>query len=409
MVKWITSFSFLFAFNFLTAQTTVGLTAYFSFNDCTADESTGNNSILGVISGSPTCECGVNGQALRFNGSSDYVVVGGSVNGEFDTEDFTVSFFFKPLGGAGVRTLMAKTGADCSDQNVFAIRYDAGTKLLNIQLIENSSKNGSITRVPVPTENCWTHLVVVRRSNRTILYLNGEYVTEASTTNRVNVRNDGNLTIAQSYCPNTDRNFEGLLDEIRIYNRALREEEIAELYLPIDKILTEDTRIFLGESVNVEISNTCVSQFSWAPVVGVDDIKEPEATLTPSETTTYTLSFLESGCVATDTIRIVVIDPTTLSCEKLFLPKAFTPNGDNLNERYGISNPEVFSFGSGELISFEIFDRWGSLIFYTEDAREKGDGTFKSKLVNPGVLLYKVRYKCNGEEKTEAGSLTLLK
>ncbi|MBO6518362.1 MAG: gliding motility-associated C-terminal domain-containing protein, partial [Bacteroidia bacterium] len=111
------------------------------------------------------------------------------------------------------------------------------------------------------------------------------------------------------------------------------------------------------------------------------------------------------ACSIVDSIRINVIDPDDLSCEEVFLPKAFTPNDDGLNDTYGISNP----FAIQELISFEIFDRWGGRVFYTENPQDAWDGYFKGVPVNPGIMLYKVNYICEGEEKISTGSVTILR
>ncbi len=397
----------------LNGQTEVGLVTYLAFDDCTADESRGDPSIISVINGQPTCECGVKGRALRLNGLNDHIFIAGPVNGEFDTEDFTVSFYFKALGNSGVQTIFSKSGEDCSSQSNFAVRYDPNpnARNLNVQMVENSNKSASISKFKTPIQNCWNHVVVVRRNTKTILYLNGELATEVGASSRVNIRNDGILTIGKSYCTATDRFFNGLIDELRVYSRALSNDEIAELYIAPDRILTNDSRLFRGEGLGVDIGQTCSSSFLWTPSDGVSDDTDPNATLSPTETTTYTLFFEgdDGICNASDTIRILVIDPSTLGCEQVFMPSAFTPNDDNLNDFYGISNPEIFAFGGADLEAFEIYDRWGNLVFQTAEARDTWNGFYRNEPVNPGVMLYKVRYTCAGEEKVEVGSLTIIR
>ena len=98
----------------LNGQTDVGLVAYFAFDDCTADESRGDPTTISVINGQPTCECGVKGRALRLNGLNDHIFFAGSLNGEFDTEDFSVSFYFKALGTSGVQTILHKSADSVS-------------------------------------------------------------------------------------------------------------------------------------------------------------------------------------------------------------------------------------------------------------------------------------------------------
>lgn len=89
---------------------------------------------------------------------------------------------------------------------------------------------------------------------------------------------------------------------------------------------------------------------------------------------------------------------------QVFVPNAFTPNGDGRNEIYRISNPFAI-----DLISFEIYDRWGSRVFATENALDGWDGNFKGQQMNPGVLLYRIRFRCDGQEEIAFGSFTLIR
>jgi len=362
MINRILTLIFLCSVSFLQAQVDQGLVTYISFDDCTADESRGNPSIIGVMNLQDTiCGCGVKGRALKLNGQGDHVFIAGAVNSEFDRDDFTISFYFKPVANnsGGVQTLLYKSGEDCSTQSNFAVRYDPRAGFLNVQFVENSNKSASINSFR-------------------------------------DVRNDGVLTLGESYCSATDRYFSGFLDELRIYNRALSKDEVGQLYFAPDKILTQDTRVFLGESFNVNIANTCASDFLWTPTIGVDDSTAFDSDITPEApgSFTYQLDFKDSDCTAFDTVRVIVIDPNSLDCEQVFMPSAFTPNSDGTNDVYGISNPEIFVFGDAELSGFEIFDRWGNLVFQTVDPRETWDGFYKGQAVNPGVMLFKVRYSC---------------
>lgn len=409
MTKWFFTILFFFTLTFSFAQTQVGLEAYYSFDGCTADETSGAPSVLGVINGEPTCECGVSGRALRLDGIDDHLLFIGPFNGDFDTRDFSISFYFKPLSSTGTQTILKKAAPDCPSQSYFAIRYESNSRRLNVEFVENSNKIASISGFPLLPGNCWQHITLVRRNTRTILYVNGELAAEVGASSRVNVQNTGTLSVGDSNCSATDRFFNGLIDELRIYNRALSNNEIEELYLAPDKILTQDLRVFLGEEFSVNIGNTCATDFKWVPEDGVLDVTDPNSPIAPTEAMTYTLEFQTAECTAFDTIRVIVIDPNELGCEQVFIPSAFTPNDDNINDTYGMSNPEIFTFGGAELLSFDIFDRWGNLVFQTDRPDENWDGFYRNQPVNPGVFLYKIRYTCEGEELIQAGSLTIIR
>ncbi|CAN5387627.1 hypothetical protein BH09BAC5_BH09BAC5_20590 [soil metagenome] len=88
------------------------------------------------------------------------------------------------------------------------------------------------------------------------------------------------------------------------------------------------------------------------------------------------------GCVDDTTIEII-IEPDF----SFFIPNAFTPNGDGINEGffgqgYGITKYEIW-----------IFDRWGNLIFTTKDINEAWDGSVQGRggdLVQQDVYVWKV-------------------
>lgn len=92
----------------------------------------------------------------------------------------------------------------------------------------------------------------------------------------------------------------------------------------------------------------------------------------------------------------------------IHIPNAFTPNGDGLNDTFG---------GLGEGLTeynLQIFNRWGNLIFESNDMKNQWDGNYNNKLAPIGVYVYKINAKgpsANGRSKNlinEAGSVTLV-
>lgn len=393
----------------LLAQINVGLVAHYPFDTSFVDI-TGTSANTGDPQGNPSFVCGISGNALLLDGVDDQVEFIGPVNNEFDTEDFSVSFYFKSTGLDGIQYLLSKRSPDCAVKNIFYIRYVPATNTVNCFLSEDD--DNSISLVQKLDENaCWHHLALVRQGIKVKLYLNGVFDQELGSSFRLDVLNAGNLIVGGSNCKSqNETNFDGIIDDLRFYNRALDNEEIADLYFAPDQIASRDTLIFLGNSVDLNLSPTCATGFNWSTEQDESfNSILAEPTITPSQAGEFFFKVEMSddltNCVATDEIRVNVIDPNDLDCSIAFVPKAFTPNGDGLNDNYGISNP----FAIQELISFEIFDRWGGLIFTTDDPFQKWDGTFEGQEVNPGVLLYKINYICQGEEKLLAGSLTILR
>ena len=87
---------------------------------------------------------------------------------------------------------------------------------------------------------------------------------------------------------------------------------------------------------------------------------------------------------------IVCID----SCNFYEIPNVFTPNGDNINDRLIAKTTGLVT-----KINFKLFNRNGLLIFQTEDPRINWDGTYKGKIVSPGVYFY----QCDVSENRISG------
>jgi len=406
-MKYILSFFVLFFVTGSIAQTIEDIVAHYSFDDCTANENTGNGP-NGISLGSPECVCGAFGEAFKLNGDSAHILFLGILDDYFEKDNFTLSFFFNPSNTPGTQTILSKK-EDCNDINAFAVRYTPQAQILTIELSENSSKR-SILSTKIDAGKCWQHVTIVRSEATSKLYLNGTLRDDDTVISRIDLTNNASLAIAHGPCVGvTDFRFGGVIDELRIYDRALNEEEVLGLYAPIqpDNIVTNDTTIFIGNDLQIVTSSSCADEYSWTPDIEMDDSTSPNPIISPTSSRVYHLTFTDNilGCASEDSIRLIVLDPNELDCTKVFLPKAFTPNNDGLNDTYGISNPYAIT----DLISFEIFDRWGGMVFTATNPMDRWDGTSKGQALNPGVLLYKVRYRCNGEELIDAGSLTILK
>ncbi len=415
-------FFFVLASAFLTAQTNEGLVALYNFDNdtCYASDALGNSANDGIFLGTsllPTCEsCGVLGKGVAFNGVNDNFVIGSAAILDILTsQDFTLSFYFKSVPNLNPTSKLdiLSRRENCSSANAFAVEYSPATNYLEVLFQESNTSTGGVS-AHLSDNSCWHHIVVVREGTTTYLYENGLELDKRVASERIDIQSNEPLYIGKNSCDQTNSPFEGYFDEFRIYDRALSAKEVRGLYYAPDRIVNggyfdnvKSETIYLGNSLDISINRNCdnITTYQWYPTDGVSDPSAAEPTLSPTETTTYHVNIGDSYCTAKDELRVTVIDPSALDCEDIYLPSAFTPNDDSLNDTYGFS----LSIAIEELLSFEIFDRWGSRVFFTKNPADKWDGTFKGKELNPGVYLYKVHYKCNGEDKIKAGSVTLIR
>ena len=392
-----------------------GIFMSFNFQECPQDKSLEEelNNVIGIFEGGimPDCICGVVNNAIRFDGGNDYLEFSGAFDDKFDTRDFSLSFYVRPQPAVGEQEVFSKRNL-CNPENSFSVTYQSNTNEIKATLRE-SQEEFAVIRGEIPVTACWTHVVIVRDGDGQYLYIDGELAQERASS-RIDISNGGPFIvsgIAKSVCPGLVP-FAGGLDEIRLYRKALTEQEIDQLNLRPERILSPNTiTIIKGESVQVDANISCSNQFVWTPSAGVSDVTGLEPELTPEETTTYRLRMeLPGVCAVTDTIQVIVIDPDDFDCGQVFLPEAFTPNGDGLNETFGLSNPFVFDGANAEnFISLEVFDRWGGRVFFSQDPFARWDATFNTEPVNPGVFVYRLIYTCQGEEFVRVGNVSVIR
>ncbi len=403
--------SFLFFILFListgkaSAQIPVSqLVAWFPFDSVQIFDASGNGS-TGNAFGSPLLECGVEGYSVRFDGQDDALLFIGPVNELFNQNDFTVSFYYKPINTPGTQLILAKQNySQCNAKPSFWVRYSFSSNSISSG-IQDQTLSATVSG-KLDTDKCWQLITLVRDKTAYSIYINGKLKDRVVTSEIIKLKDDDALMhVGEPVCP-TDRWMRGFLDDLRFYTRPLNLTEIGSLDLKVDQLVNADTIIFLGDEVQAVPTNTCATSFEWSPASGVSDPTIIAPTIKPDMSGTYTLSFKDQFCVASDTFYIKVIDPNTLDCSTIFIPNAFTPgHTSGRNDRFGISNP----FAVSEFLSFEVYDRWGGRIFNGTSSFDQWDGTFNGQPVNAGNYLYKFRYKCEGEERVKAGTVIVIR
>jgi gliding motility-associated-like protein len=155
------------------------------------------------------------------------------------------------------------------------------------------------------------------------------------------------------------------------------------------------------------VLNGPITQWLWTPSTGLscNDCALPIANI-KKDISYQVLATTAYGCSATDTINIKTF------CEKaqVFIPNAFTPNGDGHNDIL-----MVRASGIAMVKSFRIFNRWGEVVFekancVPNDPQYGWDGRVKGVVGGPDVFVYTAEVICeNGSTYTYKGNVTILK
>lgn len=395
-------FSFIASFSSIYGQPTDGLVAYYSFDACDATEDTGSGAD-GIIMGNAICGCGVKGNGLQFDGNTTVQILG-NLDLLFG-DDFTISFFMLPDPQSPATMDILSKSEICGIDSTVELRYNPANRNISLTMSEHAN-NSFRSFYALPATRCYHHIAFVRSDRNIYVYYDGIQQPLTGSMFFVKIENDGILTLGGGPClANGEVSFRGVLDELRMYNRALNSSEVQELNSPIDDITTPDTVLFTGTSMQVRLPVTCASSIQWTPSGGVSNTGIAQPILNPPATTTYEVELDYGFCVAHDSIQITVADSADLDCNKVFFPTGFTPNGDNINDDWGMSNV-VFL---GEFISLQVFDRWGGELFRSDIQSTLWDGTFNGEDLMPGLYVYQFHYNCNGEERRKTGSVTLIR
>ncbi len=106
-----------------------------------------------------------------------------------------------------------------------------------------------------------------------------------------------------------------------------------------------------------------------------------------SQPGTYGVSVTQNICVGTDSITI----RNTELCDCIaFMPNAFTPNGDGLND---VFTPIVEPACTVRGYNFQVFNRWGERVFSTVTSEKGWDGTFNGKPADPGTYWFTISFE----------------
>lgn len=147
-----------------------------------------------------------------------------------------------------------------------------------------------------------------------------------------------------------------------------------------------------------------VATFYWQYDSTLSDTASPEPLAFPLETTVYKVFAEDSnGCKVSDTV-IVYVFKTPCKNGGVYLPNAFTPNGDGKNDILYVRSLRATE------VYLAIYDRWGQLMFETADQTKGWDGTFGGKPLDSGVFGFYLKVRCDdGELVEKKGNISLLK
>lgn len=261
---------------------TTGIVGYWPL-ECSAKDTSGNNNNA-FIFGSPTCDSGKINSAFHFNGKTDYLTLDSIGSKKYiDTNGFTWALWFKgdaipktkttKLSQILISAMDSKNGEDVifgfgddqTEENVLSFRTDG-----------NGGVGGLMPKTPkyAPSggfkDSVWYHAVGVcdYKNKRTYLYVGGIAVDSVKLGNSFEMlKRDLRLMIGVG---NYDKTFQGffagMLDEIRIFDRALSADEVKYIYrLKANQLTTSNRNVNFGNILSKKDSTLKIDLTNLGP------------------------------------------------------------------------------------------------------------------------------------------------
>ncbi|GAB3247268.1 hypothetical protein GCM10027347_02760 [Larkinella harenae] len=148
-------------------------------------------------------------------------------------------------------------------------------------------------------------------------------------------------------------------------------------------------RVDLPERVSVLMGNTVllkptvqgeVSRYTWEPPAYLSDPASASPTANPPVPTLYTLTVrTPAGCQTEKTVQVDVL-------KQMFMADVFSPNNDGINDQWDIRNTDQFP--GCEIL---VYNRWGEVVFYSNDYKKPWDGTYQNQKVQAGIYQYLIK------------------
>lgn len=167
-------------------------------------------------------------------------------------------------------------------------------------------------------------------------------------------------------------------------------------------------RYFPGDPIVLDVTSLDAGDFvyQWTPAIGLSctDCPNPIATIDTSMNYTVIITDLETGCSNSEVVKVQKVNEC--SEDLISMPNAFSPNGDGNNDTY-----QMYSGTIEEIEYFRVFDRWGALIFESNDRYFAWDGKYNNKTIAEGVYVYFLAGKCklDGSTIVKMGDITVHK
>jgi hypothetical protein len=199
--------------------------SYWKFENNVNDEKGTYN---GTLHGSPQYAAGVNGQGLNFNGSTDYI--SSTLVPISNVAAYTIAGWLKTTDSGNYMYIWSNASS-LNNVLYFLLGKAADNKLYFSQRLDGSNQTYVTAKGPLLNDGNWHHVAATRDALNWAFYVDGAYIGgPTSQTGNPLIANHNRSAIGVFYSATPTGYWNGSIDELMIYNRALSLSEIQTIY-----------------------------------------------------------------------------------------------------------------------------------------------------------------------------------
>jgi gliding motility-associated-like protein len=365
-------------------------------------------------------------RSILLNGINELINFGASPAFDFGTNDFSVEFYMKTSTAIPAPAVLVSK-ADAASAG-FAIGYTGG--FVTVAFTDGTNNIVGNGFEPVG-DGLWHHVAVVvnRGAALATIYVDGFFDNSANLTGLGSLNTTELLRVgAVSTGGTLSAFYNGYIDELRVWNKALTVAEINSRrtihfnpasvtnlvgYWDFNELSSTTLVDCSPTGSNGVIVNSGsltadapALSFSFLPVWNTGQ-SGTTIFVNPTDTITYSVEIGYCKYLSIDSVTVYVVE-----CEEVkdpdpayvWVPNAFTPNGDLKNDLFVVQAANISYY------EIQIFNRLGNIIYHSRNILNSWDGTFQDDFVQEGVYTYSIIYRdLKNEEFKKQGYVSVMR
>ncbi|MGN6568844.1 MAG: gliding motility-associated C-terminal domain-containing protein, partial [Flavipsychrobacter sp.] len=190
--------------------------------------------------------------------------------------------------------------------------------------------------------------------------------------------------------------------DYKVCKSGLDSVEVSVHPLPDVQIINMPATFCIGDKLYLQATGAINYQWHSTNNQFFNDRTNGDLYTVVMDTATYMVRGENSfGCYDSASTTIPDVQP----CCQIACPNAFTPNGDGRNDRY-----HIVTYGNMKTFELMIYNRWGQLVYISEDQHGSWDGTLHGVPCEIGTYYYMLKATClTGHSVQEKGDITLIR